>query len=175
MTGVRQGKCLSPFLFAMYLSDIEQEIITKGADGVDTGFLKLFLLLYADDIIIFYETAEGLQTGLNILYNYCQKWRLSVNPSKSKVMVFRNGGRLPQNMHFHYGDNVLEITGKFTYLGVVFTTGSSFSEAQTTLSGQVQEAIFALNKYLNNFVNITPSHVLDITISLGSLGIFKGQ
>ena len=54
MTGVRQGECLSPFLFAIYLNDIEQEFITKGADGVDTGFLKLFLLLYADDIVIFF-------------------------------------------------------------------------------------------------------------------------
>ena len=60
MTGVRQGVCLSPFLFAMYLNDIEQEFITKDADGVDTGFFKLFLLLYADDIVIFSKTPEGL-------------------------------------------------------------------------------------------------------------------
>ena len=53
MTGVRQGECFSLFLFAIYLNYIEQEFITKGADGVDTGFLKLFLLLYADDIVIF--------------------------------------------------------------------------------------------------------------------------
>ena len=38
MTGVWQGECLSPFLFAMYLNDIEHEFVTKGADGVDTGF-----------------------------------------------------------------------------------------------------------------------------------------
>ena len=52
MTGVRQGECLSPIIFALYLNDLEQELITSGADGVDTGLLKLFLLLYADDIII---------------------------------------------------------------------------------------------------------------------------
>ena len=44
----------------MYLNDIEQEFITKDVDGVDTGFFKLFLLLYADDIVIFSETTEGL-------------------------------------------------------------------------------------------------------------------
>lgn len=60
MTGVRQGECLSPILFAMYVNDIEQEFITKGADGVNIGYLKLFLLLYADDIVIFSESAEGL-------------------------------------------------------------------------------------------------------------------
>ena len=69
MTGVRQGECLSPFLFAVSLNDIEQEFVIKGADGVDSGFLKLFLLLYADDIVIFSETAEGLQNGLNILHD----------------------------------------------------------------------------------------------------------
>ena len=57
MTGVHQGECLSPILFAMYVNDIEQEFITKRADGVDTGFLKLFVLLYADDIVIFSESS----------------------------------------------------------------------------------------------------------------------
>ena len=58
MTGVRQGECLSPIHFALYLNDLEQELITRGADVVDTGLLKLFLLLYADDIIIFSESAS---------------------------------------------------------------------------------------------------------------------
>ena len=80
MTGVRQGECLSPILFAMYVNDIEREFITKGADGVDLGFIKLFLLLYADDIVIFSESAVGLQHGLDLLQEYCQRWRVTVNP-----------------------------------------------------------------------------------------------
>ena len=162
MTGVRQGECLSPILFAMYANDIEQEFITKGADGVDIGFLKLFLLLYADDIVIFSESADGLQKGLNILYEYCQRWKLTVNPIKSKIIIFRKGGRLPQNLSFRYGDTNLEIVNKFTYLGIVFTSGGSFSQAQATLSGQAQKAIFAMNRYLNKFVNVTPSHSLEL-------------
>ena len=67
MTGVRQGECLSPILFAMYVNDTEQDFITKGADGIDIH-VDLLKLLYADDIVIFSESADGLQKGLNILY-----------------------------------------------------------------------------------------------------------
>jgi len=36
-------------------------------DGIDLGLLKLFLLLYADDIVIMSETEEGLHKGLLLL------------------------------------------------------------------------------------------------------------
>ena len=87
---------------------------------------------------------------------------LTVNPNKSKILIFRKGGKLPKNLQFYNGDIVLEITSKFTYLDIVFTTGGSFSEAPSTLSGQAQKAIFALNININIFVNINPSHVLDL-------------
>lgn len=45
----------------------------KSVEGVDTGMLKVFLLLYADDIVIFSNTMEGLQRGLDVLAQYCEK------------------------------------------------------------------------------------------------------
>ena len=62
--GVRQGECLSPFLFAMYLNDLEEELVTKGASGINIGMTNLYLLLYADDIILFGKTSEELQNAL---------------------------------------------------------------------------------------------------------------
>ena len=56
----------------------------------------------------------------------------------------------------------LEITKQFKYLGVVFTTVGSFAEAQNTLAGQTQKAIFKLNKYLQKFKFISPNHKLDL-------------
>ena len=72
---VRQGECLSPFLFAMHLNDLEDEFYLKGSTDVDIGMLKIFLLLYADDIIIFANTAQEQQINLDILAEYCNRNR----------------------------------------------------------------------------------------------------
>ena len=81
--GVRQGECLSPFLFAMYVNDLEHEFQLKGGEGIDIGMLKISLLLYADDITIFASSAEELQTNLNMLPEYCSRNKLIVNTSKT--------------------------------------------------------------------------------------------
>ena len=134
--GLRQGECLSPFLFAMYFNDHEDEFYLKGSTGVDIGMLKLFLLLYADDIIILANNAQELQTNLDILAEYCNRNRLVVNTGKTKIMNFRRGDMLPRDMKFKYNDVELAIVNKFSYLGIVFTTGGSFSVCQETLTGQ---------------------------------------
>ena len=51
--GVRQGECLSPFLFATYVNDLEAELARKGVAGINIGMINLNILLYADDIILF--------------------------------------------------------------------------------------------------------------------------
>ena len=90
--GVRQGECLSPFLFSMYLNDIENVFIQKRVAGFDIGLLKLFLLLYADDIVIFAESSDDLQKGLDVLAEYCKRWKLTVNIQKTKVMFLEREG-----------------------------------------------------------------------------------
>ena len=36
----------------MYINDLENEIIYKGVEVLDTGMLKLFILLYAHGIVL---------------------------------------------------------------------------------------------------------------------------
>ena len=47
-------------------------------------FINLHSLLYADDTIILAENPEELQTALDALSNYCEKWKLRVNTEKNK-------------------------------------------------------------------------------------------
>ena len=75
LLGVRQGECLSPFLFSMYINDSEETFVLQDFKGIEIGMLKLFLLLYADDIVILSESEAGLQQGLDILENYCGRWK----------------------------------------------------------------------------------------------------
>ena len=160
--GVRQGECLSPFLFSMFLNDIEESFISNGADGIDVDSFKFFLMLYADDIVLFGNTHEELQDNLNTLSDYCNRWRLVVNDLKTKVVIFRKGGTIPRNLEFVYQGNKIEIVNKFSYLGVVFTTGGSFANAQSTLSGQALKAIFKMNKYLYKFTSISVEHRIQL-------------
>jgi hypothetical protein len=45
--------------------------------------------MYADDMVIFADSPEGLRKMLNSVHSYTDEWSLSVNLAKTKVVVFR--------------------------------------------------------------------------------------
>ena len=59
--GVRQGENLSPILFSLFLNDLEDYMSSNGCNGFEfnmednqlNAYLKLMVLLYADDTVIF--------------------------------------------------------------------------------------------------------------------------
>ena len=87
-----QGEVLSRFLFAFYVNDFEMEFIRNSNMSVEMQDLDLFVLLYADDMILFSESVDGLQSMLHTLSNYSRKWGLQVNVHETKSVVFRNRG-----------------------------------------------------------------------------------
>ena len=72
--------------------------------------LKLLLLLYADDIVFFSKPAEGLQKGLHILKDYCEKWKMIINTSKTKIMVFRKGVRFKEIKNLNIMVKILKLS-----------------------------------------------------------------
>ena len=92
--GVRQGENLSPFLFALFINDIEDFMIQSGCNPIEIPgadlqtFIKILIILYADDTVLFANSKENLQKCLNALKEYCDKWKLKINADKTKIMIF---------------------------------------------------------------------------------------
>ena len=107
--GLLQGEVLSPlFFFTLYVNDLENEFtIKRGNTPTELQLLSLYLLMYADDMVLLTESINELQNMLNILQNYTTEWSLDVNIQKSKVVVLRNGGQIHSNEYLPFsGENV---------------------------------------------------------------------
>ena len=112
--GVRQGENISPFLFAVFLNDLESflssnpelqgvDCVTNAANNMIYMNLKIFVLLYADDTVILAESSDDLQIGLDMYSSYCRicrQWKLEINYDKTKIMVFARGRTA--NFIFYY-------------------------------------------------------------------------
>ena len=142
--GVRQGECLSPFLFAIYINDIEKSIDTPDS-GVTILHVKLLLLLYADDVVIFSHSSQALQNSINRLYDYCNKWKLKINTSKSFIVVFSKSQRYTLNS-YKYGENHICVATHVKYLGLIFSSNGSPPQTQLKISQQANKAVFCLHK-----------------------------
>ena len=70
--GVRQWDLLSPNLFKLFINDLPY-ILEQNTTSVEINNKYIPCLLYADDLIIFSDTKEGLQEKLNILEKYTAK------------------------------------------------------------------------------------------------------
>ena len=135
-TGVKQGCMLSPTLLYLYLSDLPEFLNSSSSTDIllDDSKRPINCLLYADDLVIFLRSANGLQTLLNKLESYCEKTELTVNLDKTKVMIFNNCGKSLNNYSFKYGVNKLNNVKSYKYLGMTLNPHGNFSLAREELS-----------------------------------------
>ena len=86
------------------------------------------LLLYADDTVNLSDDPLSFQKLSDNFNEYCQVWKLKINFSKSKVLIF---GCMNYNVFaFSIGDQTLELVNKYKYLGLYFTKNGSFLTAR---------------------------------------------
>lgn len=153
--GVKQGGILSPTLFSIYLNDFVSSVDVKTCSSPSLDGEYIPCLLYADDIVLLSESAEGLQKSLQNLHQYCNKWDLKVNIEKTKIIVFNKSGRMFKNMKFYYNGELIECSSEYKYLGVIFKPSGSFSAAYELLCKKASKAIFSIRKLLlSPFMNV---------------------
>ncbi|VDI61569.1 Hypothetical predicted protein, partial [Mytilus galloprovincialis] len=132
-SGVKQGDNLSPTLFSIFINDLVEEVNSLGL-GVNIGDSTLSLLLYADDIVLLASSETDMQCMLDKVHEWCKRWRVLINTEKSKVMHFRPSRSKRSNFQFKIGDNLLQITDTYKYLGVTFHDLKDFKDNANRLS-----------------------------------------
>jgi hypothetical protein len=145
--GVNQGGTLSPNLFRKYLADMSAYLVKHHGIIINEDYV-ISHILWADDLILFSNTAEGLQAQMNGLFKFCSKNKMIVNELKTKVMIFGNG----KKSEISFNNKPIEIVDKYKYLGIIFNTikranGDVFREHAQYIKDKANKAIFSiLNK-----------------------------
>ena len=116
-------------------------------DNIST-YIKLFVLLYADDTVIFGTDEVSFQYNLNVFYEYSKAWKLDINFDKTKIMIF--GTRNDEKYNFKLGENKISICKEFKYLGVIFSKNRSFYKTRKHNVDQAIKAMHLLYKRIHN-------------------------
>ena len=172
-TGILQGECTSPIFFSFFVNDLEN-VFDSDDIGTECYDILLKLLMYADDMVIFSDTEEGLQEALNNLDVYCSKWDISVNTVKTKVVVFQKSSCGKCSTNFVYRNKVLEIVPFFKFLGLYLKNNGSFALHFKEIIKSARKALFSLKKTLQTNPEIVPTMQLDLFNSMVLPILFYG-
>ena len=111
--------------------------------------VELFILSFADDLALMASTPQGLQNQPHILMETCMQLGVEINTSKTKAMVFRNGGFLAKNEKWYLGSKQLEVVKRYAYLGFTFTTAMSTKQSSKQLALKGKKAAFDMVRVMD--------------------------
>ena len=147
--GLKQGDPSSPLMFMLLINDITESINSNFEDIFTVDELKIFMMLYADDAVIFAKSPKVLQSMLNDIETYCVTWGLKINTTKTKAMIFEKGRNTTYN--FYLNNTKLEIVSSFKYLGIHFFKNGNWFRTQKRLA---EHASYALHNLFSLFGQI---------------------
>ena len=118
--GLKQGEITSPLPFSLLINVLTLDIMNNGKHGVQLhpDITELFIMLFADDVVLLSYTPVGLLHQLNLLARNADPLDLTVNLERSNIVVFRNGGYLATCEKWYTIKNVVKVVNAYKYLGV---------------------------------------------------------
>jgi hypothetical protein len=126
--GVPQGSVLGPTLYNLYTKDIPIPTDSYGSSTI--------VAQYADDTAILSKSLNlnkaimQVQTAANQISNWCDKWRIQINPAKSAAIHFArhtNRHRLKMiNLKMH--NHIIPWDKSVKYLGLTIVNKLTFNK-----------------------------------------------
>ena len=149
--GTEQGHPMSPELFKLYIHELSVRL--DEIEDLEVPLLngyKVSHLLWADDLVLLALDPKSLQKLLDCLNDYADKWELSVNISKTNVMVFNTSSRLLNCAYgFKLGNLDIAPVNKYTYLGIQVSLNGSFKRAIDELRKKALRSFFSLRRIVD--------------------------
>ena len=129
----------------------------------------LFLLCYADDLLLFCplkgrEDTQLLQDDISTIDKWVQQNHLTFNSAKCKYMVISRKRRPTYPGVLYLGDIPLEQVECFEYLGVILSSKLSFSQHIDSVCSKARKILGLLYRRFYN--NASKDTLLQLYLSL---------
>ena len=92
--GTRQGYISSPIIFSLFINDLVSYLKSECENGVfiSNEIEDVLALMFADDVSSFADSGVRLQRQIALIEKFCKSVGMSLNLSKTKIIVFGKGG-----------------------------------------------------------------------------------
>lgn len=174
-TGIPQGSVLGPLLFMLYINSL--------SDFVTTSLCKPFI--FADDVFLLFKSrvdfSDVLQNNINFCLDRVCEWTsfnsLSINPSKSKAMMFGPTSRFYPDINIVLSNTPISLVDHIKCLGVYLDSKLSFDPHINMVYGKIYgilRKIRSTNLYLPLRVRYNLAHALLFSNILYGLEVYTG-
>ena len=147
--GLKQGCPLSPILFNIYIDGVKN-IFDETCDPISLQGNQINHSLYADDLVLFSSSRDGLQNCLFRLQTFSKSRNLAINSAKTKTMIFNTTGRLIKQT-FIVDNKQLEHVQTFCYLGFDVKASGVVRAAINALYDKANKAMRPLKGAISRF------------------------
>jgi hypothetical protein len=99
---------------------------------------------------------------LDLIYDYCTKWKLTVNLEKSNILVCKPFGGVSMQEVWFWGENIIDHCDTYKYLGIAFTRYGISHASINMLNDQAKKSLVSLWSGMNAIGKFPPAAALRI-------------
>lgn len=173
--GVKQGCPLSAILFSLYTNDI---VACIGVGLPPIVIATTFMLLFADDTSMFAKSAKHMRQMIKNLENYTDKWGLTVNLDKTKMVLFRKQSDLAQdalNETFTFKGQKIDYVDTYRYLGLTLHYNGTWEIQKSEAKSKALRLTYKLREKLRQCPSLPVYDMKELFITCVNSGLLYGS